>query len=73
LDNVRFVTEAVLPVSNPTLEWHPVGEFFIQVNYTGILQQANSAEGEFIDVPGALSPYLIHLPSGSGAFFRTRN
>ena len=73
LDNLRFVSDALVPVPNPTLEWHPVGEFFIQISYTGVLQQADTADGEFIDVQGAYSPYYVHFPSGSGAFFRTRN
>jgi hypothetical protein len=72
LDNVRFVVEQVLPVSNPNLEWHRSGDFIL-INYTGILQQASYPNGEFIDVPGALSPYWVYLSGGAGAFFRTRN
>ncbi len=72
LDNVRFVVEQVLPVSNPKLEWNRFGDLIL-INYTGILQQASYPNGEFMDVPGALSPYWVFLSSGAGAFFRTRN
>ena len=75
LDNVRFVPQALLPVPNPALAWERVGQFgqFIVINYTGVLQQADSADGEFSDVPGARSPWWADSTVSSATFFRTRN
>jgi len=75
LDNVRFVTAVHLPVPNPALAWERVGEFgqFIVITYTGVLQQSESASGEFTDEPGAYSPWWIDSTLGSESFFRTRN
>lgn len=72
LDNVRFVPEQLLPVASPALSWRRDRQY-LQINYTGILQRATSADSDFLDVPGAFSPYWADVSVGSGVLFRTRN
>jgi hypothetical protein len=44
----------------------------LRITFTGILQSATALDGQWVDVPGASSPFVTHIMPGSARFFRSR-
>lgn len=60
-----------VPVTRPNMTLQKQGAAW-KITYTGTLQSATTANGNYTDVPGATSPYTIDTSIGA-KFYRARN
>ncbi|MFN0127267.1 MAG: hypothetical protein ACKV19_11345, partial [Verrucomicrobiales bacterium] len=71
IDNIRITTTLQPPVSTDTISIGVVGGNII-ITYTGTLQSSPSmGTGTWQNVPGAVSPYSIPLPSTGSNYYRS--
>jgi hypothetical protein len=69
---VRSVPEPGLPQPQPTIAISR-SEAGVVIQYTGVLQSAESVAGPYTDVAGASSPYTVPAAGPNTRFYRTRN